>query len=348
MKAASPIDVRARGLGEVPLEFVNAKLRGRRARLYEGARLRHLVEQDNVQDLAYELFPREDLVTQVELERHLAAECAGELGRFAPYVTGAYGALYDALLSHFAVENLKVLLRVLGREDARRLADRHTVALPARLELPVDELLRSRDEQQFAARIPLPSVRSAVQGALPLFEETERRGFLEMAMDRGRWEAVAAALDALPRRDRAACRPPIACESDGLRLAGALRAATVYEMPWERFEALLPAGPGELSVADLRRVYARPQSETVLEVLPELRHFLEDPGRAGSPGALEEAMWRRTLREANRQYYGHLSGPAILVSYYYLKRNEQRSLAMLAQMVRVGMRRRAILERLGL
>jgi len=348
MKAISPMDMRAWGLAEVPFEFLNAKLRGRRARLYEGNRLRDLTDLDNIQDLAYELFPGEDLATQMDLERHLTAECARELGRFAPYLTGAYGALYDALLSGFAVENLKVLLRLLGREDARLLADRHTVPLPSRLELPVDGLLSSRGEEEFAARIPLPTVRSAVQDALGLSEETGRGAFLEMAMDRGRWDAVGAALDGLPGAVRDACLPPIASESDALRLVGVLRAAIAYEIPWERLEPVLPRGPGRLSTATLRQVHSRPDPETILAALPVLTHLLPGPAQAGPPGVVEEVLWRQTVHEANRQYYGHLSGPAILVSYYYLKRNELRSLTTLAQMVRTGARRRDILERLDL
>ena len=88
----------------------------------------------------------------------------------------------------------------------------------------------------------------------------------------------------------------------------------------------------------------------MVESLPWLQRVLGDSVSADEPpdlGRLEEALWHGAVRLANRQYYEMPAGPAVLVSYFYLKREELRHLLALTQMLRYGEGEAQIVEYLG-
>ena len=339
---------RQRGLSEVPFEFLNALIRGRRSRLYEGDRLRDLAETGDLNDLAYELFPREGIRTALDLERLLTGACVAEFGSLIRYVSGAYGRLYMGLLSWFQVEALKLLLRLLGREKALDTAERMLPELPEGLALPVASLLESRSVGEFIERITLTRVREAAMAAMPVYKRTGKKAYLEMALDRGRLATVSEALEDLPRAVRGSCLPPVRMEMDANRLLAVLRATRTYGIKWEALSPVLPADHGELNANTLRAIHAHPDGQQVMQALPFLRDRLDSPEQAESPGAVEEVLWAQTVRLAERQYRSELAGPAILVSYYYLKRNELRQLIALVQLVGRDASPREVEERLGL
>ncbi|MCK4376342.1 MAG: hypothetical protein KAX19_13480, partial [Candidatus Brocadiae bacterium] len=88
MRRTSPANVRAQALSEVPFEFVNARLRGRRSRFYEGARLRELTRERTVEELAWRLFPGEEVSDPSALERRMLSACAAELHSVTAYLAG--------------------------------------------------------------------------------------------------------------------------------------------------------------------------------------------------------------------------------------------------------------------
>jgi hypothetical protein len=109
-------------------------------------------------------------------------------------------------------------------------------------------------------------------------------------------------------------------------------------MPWEEWERLLPEGPGRIGKDTLHRVHEMKELEAALTAVPWLRKALAALGgeAAADLGRLEEALWREAVRVANRQYYTNEGEAAVLVSFYYLKRDELRGLFSLTQMVRHG------------
>ena len=67
-----------------------------------------------------------------------------------------------------------------------------------------------------------------------------------------------------------------------------------------------------------------------------------------SPLAYAVPKARRAIRAADRQFYTSSSALALLVSYFYLKRNETRHLFGLAQMLRYERSPVEVVEYLGL
>ena len=352
MKTASPEGVRA--FCEVPFDFVDAKVRGRRGRLCEGRRLRELCRERTVPDLALRLYPSLDVHERLGLERRIMAGCVSELASFLVYLAEPHHAFFLSLLDRYVVEDLKALLRLAGGQGSPAGATLdpgdYLIELPPQLELPVESLLASESVEVFVGRIPLASVRECAQQALPLYGETRRRAYLEMAFDKGFWANVWEALARLPAGEPEQCWEPLRYEFDAMRLLGTLRAAGVYGMPWEQLHALLPVGPGRIGVEALHRVHAAPTLEVALEAAPWMGRALVGLAEPEGPpdlGRLEEGLWRELVRLANRQYYTQLGGPAVLVSYHYLKRAEMRHLFTLTQMLRYGAQEDEIADVLG-
>jgi len=327
------------GAIEVPSAFLSAKLHGRRAALFEGERLRELASASDIAELAYRLYPQANLADQFALEEAIQNSCVEELAFLARYVAGQQREFYDALLARYAVENLKVLLRVFQRDGAEAQQVR-LIHLPRGYELPVEELSASSNVEQFLKRIPLKAARAAALQALPLYESTGRRAFLEMALDRGYWQQVGAALRGLPSGARAECQGPVQCEFDSVRFTAALRAARVYGLSWEELGPLLPVGWGRLSSTGLRGLLEDAGDERALRTFSALCPGAQGrlrPEDGADVTAMEEVLWHETVRLARKAFGTDTGGFGLLVCYFYLKQEETRHLLSLTQMVRRGM-----------
>jgi vacuolar-type H+-ATPase subunit C/Vma6 len=352
MDRPSPASVRAAAFGEVPFEFLAAKLRGRRSKLFEGDRLRELVRLRSVEDLIFRLYPREDIRDAADLERTILRECVAELAGFARYVGGAYGRLYRALIDFYPVENLKVLWRLFGPDDPTAAPDGprrqgELVELPDAFEAQLRQVPTFGRPREFAAAIPMPAVRAAALEALSVYEETRRKGYLEMAFDRGYWTEVVAALAVLRHADREDCAAPVLAELDSMRLLGTVRAAETYGMSWDEWSRFLPPDAGSIGRPALQAMHGAPEPAEAAAALPWVDADAYDIEK-WDVGTLEEELWHRTVRMANRQYYKTTSGPAVLVSYFYLKREETRHLLALVQFLRYGTPEAEVVAQLGL
>jgi vacuolar-type H+-ATPase subunit C/Vma6 len=336
--------VHAHGLEEVSFDFLSAYLRGRRSRLYEGDALQRLRQLPGLAELAHRLFPMEAVRGQPDLERLLAAACAADLIAVSRFVAGPCGRLYRALVDRFRVENAKVLLRLLGREDAPKAAEELLVPLPEEWALDAAELLASSRPSEFLSRLPFAVTVDRAPEGLIHQAGPESRAAAEMVIDAGYWRRVTAALDRLAPWDLAACAAPVVAELAALRLVAVLRAARNYGIAWDVLAPLLPAGRGGICDRDLRAIHQHPEPATVLARLAPLSKALPAPEAEQAHafgvdfvGRVEDALWESTMAAADRQYYnppGGLFGPATLVSYFYLKRQELRSLVQVAQLLR--------------
>jgi vacuolar-type H+-ATPase subunit C/Vma6 len=309
--------------------------------------LRLLARERSVGELVYRLYPHEEIRDELDLERHILAGSVAELIGLSGYLSGAQCEFYDTLVSRYPVQNLKVLLRLWGRQPDPRAADPYLLPLPAGWSLRAEEFLACESIEDFVGLIPLAQVREDAQAALPLFRETSRKAYVEMGFDRGYWRAVSDGLRAIHPAEQNRCSLPIRRELESLRLLATLRAARVYRIPWEHLERLLPASLGGVSTEELRGIYRRPEPEVIRDGVQWLKGMELADEVLEDAGLLEEALWREVVRLANRQYYTVLSGFCTLVSYYYLKRNEFRRLLGLMHMVRYGESEEEIAEHLG-
>jgi vacuolar-type H+-ATPase subunit C/Vma6 len=284
---------------------------------------------------------------ELDLEREIISASAAELCDLAKYVAGTYGDLYKALLTRFALDNLRVIIRLVHSGSTDEETQGRFVDLPRACSPPMEGLLQSPDVRSVLEAIPFPRLRKEALAAMPLYNETGRTAYLEMALGRGYWDAVLRAARPLGRPKPEGSMAPVYAEAAAAAVFGTIRAAATYGIPWERWARLVPPtgrGPGEAALASL---YADPTAEHVLDHMPWLcaGEELREPADVAS---LEDAAWSRCVRLANRQYYARILGPAVLIGYYYLKRQETRSLLGLSQLLRYNTPEPEILEFLGL
>jgi hypothetical protein len=56
-----------------------------------------------------------------------------------------------------------------------------------------------------------------------------------------------------------------------------------------------------------------------------------DRDRAERLVHIEDAFWEVAFARANRVYYNDMTGPSVLVAYYYIRRNELKQLVQLSE-----------------
>lgn len=322
----------------VPLSFINAKLRGRRRRVYEGERLEGLKQKRSVRALWEEFYPRQPATGRVALERQLREERVQELCSFAHLLPPDVGGFYRTLLRRFQLDNILVLLRLFagGQEGADPAG--FMPELPAELAVPSGELLGSSDLEGFVAKLP-PRLARAGRATTGLYDEHSTTAFTEMALERAWWLEVREALRTISRRHRSDCAAPLFSELAADRLLAVLRAGRNYDIEWDTISPQLPP-----AVPDWHEEATPSVSHQVLRQLfdePTARNIAEHLSWAGEDVAeslvdLEEAMWERTFRIANRTYYGVMEGPSIVVCYYYVRRNELKNLIKTVESAHYG------------
>jgi len=329
-----PANVGAPAGMDAPSEFLNAKLRGRRRRVYEGDRLEELARQGSVEDLARRLYPRETIAGRLGLERRLRQDCANELAGVVRYLSGGIRRFYIALIRRFQVENITVLLRLFAGDREEPSPEQYLMDLPEWMSAAGGELLASADPAEFIARLPadLSKAAAAAHGAHGTQQTT---AFIEMALERQYWQGVVESLRGLPAACRSECAVPILSELGAARLLAVLRAARHTDLAWEDLLGLIPAwkGSGEDGPHSvlLQGLHRDASAGNVASKLPGLT-----VAEAENLADLEHLVWGRTFRLANRLYYRTTSGPAVVVGYYYVRRHELKALTALVESVHYG------------
>jgi vacuolar-type H+-ATPase subunit C/Vma6 len=329
-KALEPVTAQM----SVPLSFIHAKLRGRRRRVYEKERLEELEQKRRVRELWEEFFPRQRASGRVALERRLREKCARELCSFDHLLPADVADFYRALLRRFQVDNILVLLRLFagGREEAEPSS--YMPELPDQLALSSGEFLGSSDLEEFIERIP-PQLAGEVAPTVELYEEYGTTAFTEMALERAWWLEVLEKLQKLPRRHRYKSAAPLLSELGSDRLLAVLRAGRNYEIDWEDIQPMLPPGAPDWEKEPQVRLSDQALEELFEDASPEriAARLHVERSVAGSLIDLEEQMWERTFRLANRIYYSVMEGPSIVVCYFYIRRNELKNLVKTVESV---------------
>ena len=338
----------ATGTMQLSFHFVDAKVRGRRRKLYEGDDLAELTQMRSVRDLAETLYPSDTPEGYIDLQKRLVQDCVDEIARFLVYLNESRAALQRALLRRYQVRNLKIALRFLGRESAEEEADRHMVDLPDSISLPRQDLLAASDVREFIRLIPDESLQQSARDSLELYDETKRTGYVEMALDRGWWKLLTSAYDGLSWRDSRGCSAVLKAESLCLSLLCILRATWTYKLTWDTVAPLLPRGPGSSNEDMLREVFENPSPETVNDAVPRESTLKISPQDAQDVAGLENTLWNRMVDVANGQYYGSMGNMGTLLAYCYLKQAETRRLVSLTEMLRRQVPKEDMLSRLGI
>lgn len=324
------------------LDYLAARLHGRRSRLAEADRLDVLCRLRTVPELAHALYPECDLHTATEIQRRLVQDLARELSLLLGHLAGAGERLLAWLSLRFHLENLKVLMRgfVTGTPVAA-LRD-HLIPLPKHPEMGALTTGRAESLIDFVALLPAGPLRKSLARALAIDPTPAHAFFLEAALDHGYFDELLARVQRLSGEDKEGIQALVFQEVDVFHLMVVLRGRFHYGLK----EELLPLHvPGtRLSRTRFTTLLGDPDFATaagravgcVLEALPATI----------TPEALEVLAWQRFLHLANRTFRrGHM-GLGAVVGYCGIRRVEVANLITLCEGIRIGAAATAIRARL--
>ena len=335
------------------LEFVAARLHGRRATLAEAARLDALCRMRTVGELGRALWPDAATDSAIELQRRLVGDLVSECLRLRRLLEGPTGDLLEWVGVRFQMENLKVLARGMAAGARWDEVQPYLVPLPGDLAVDAQALASAESVEAFAALVPHPLLQRAVQAVCDVFRSQPQAFFIEAALDQAYFVELLARTAALPDEDRHVVLPVVRQEVDAFHLALVTRGKFIYGMRPELLARFHVGGAGirrarleeMLAAGNLADVAAK----AVGLAIDELPHELSGqggPAGAMDPSLLEVMARNRFLRLANRAFRSSHMGPGAVIGYTAIRRVELANLVTLTEGIRVGLRPEAIRARL--
>ena len=310
----SVMEGRGTGLGNVGLDYVSAKMRAIRSRLYEGERLRGLLGLGSVSALGERVLPGSRATSVRGLERSLVEAHVSELVRIWRHLSGRRGEFFLWLLARYPLENLKVIVRGraggVGAEAIGELVARFGEPLG----LPLDELIAEgvSDEQLTRLR------RRGVPGrALPAaWGEAKGDPFkMETMLEGGYFRELVGAMGRLGGRDRRAVDGLVQFEVDLANVMLALRGRTKYGMKAGEVEGYYVAG-GRVGQERWVRFVEGPTPAEGAALLGV---------REESPTGIPELGWlaaRRLYSLACRRFRESVLEYGAVAAFFHIKRTE--------------------------
>lgn len=334
------------------LDYLTARLHGRRSRLAEAERLDALCRLPDLSELGRALYPGTELKVAVGLQRRLLQDLVWELSRCLRHLDGPGAELLAWMLVRFEVENLKVLVRGFASQTPPAMLREHLVALPPDLALDWSALASAESLERFVELLPVGTPRKSLREALGIYHDQPRPFFLEAALDRGYFQELLARTQRLSGEDRELIRPLVLQEVDAFHLMLAVRGRFHYGLapalllplhvrgsgiPSERFSAMLSAAD-ILTAASLAVGHAIDAASSGNEA--------SATSATVEPAALEALAWKRFLRLANRSFRRSHLGLGAVVGYAAIRRVEVANLIALSEGMRIGVAGDAIRNRL--
>ena len=333
MKTALPTD----------LDYLAARIHGRRSRLIEGAQLDTLCRLRTLADLLKTLVPGGDFRTITELQRHLIRKASEEIADAARQVPGAAGRLISWLAVRYQVENLKVLARGFATRRPVGELERYLVPVDTEFALDARALASAGSPEAFAALVPSRPLRKNVEAVLDAYRALPRAFFLEAAMDRGYLAELlvrSSALSGDPAEDVMAL---LRHETALFHLMLVTRGRFLYGLPETTLRPMAIPG-GAISRETFQRMLAAPDlpaamtrlSPKVLGGPPPAARTEEDGTPTLDVSVLEAMGWNRYLLLANRAFRRDHMGLGAVVAYAAIRRVELGNLITLSEGIRTG------------
>lgn len=335
------------------LDYLAARLHGRRSRLAEADRLDELCRLSRIAELADRLCPGKGIERVPLLQRRWVGDLVAELSGLRDSLSGAGERLLNWMLVRFQVENLKVLFRGFAAQAAQEPVKQHLFPLPKELALNVEALTGDGSLAELVKRLPDGPLQRSVKELVGGASEPPRPFFLEAALDRGYFRELLARAERIPGTDREAVQALVRQEVDTFHLMLALRGRFHYGLTPESLERF-HAGKTGISPARFVGMLNAPDPVTaakwalgrVFDRLPqELRETVGRPV-IDVAAALEAVAWNRYLQLANRAFRRSHLGLGAVIGYAGIRRMEVANLITLVEGIRAGLPAEVIRGRL--
>ena len=335
------------------LDYLAARLHGRRSSMAEGERLDALCRIRSLPDFTRAIFPERDFGTVGDFQRQLVEEVIRELSGLPAHLSREQARLVEWMLTRLEVENLKVLLRACITKVPLEEVTEHLVFLPRQTVAQVEALRSAGSPVDFARLLKLGPLRKSLEDAVRQWGEDARPFFFEAALDRGYFQELLARFRLLSSEDREETGAVLCQEVDIFHLMLVLRGKFNYGLT---ADPLLPLHVPGARIS--RSCFAAMLNDTDpwVAVGRAVMRALDPLPFEGSPGegsalipvaALESLAWRRFLRLANSAFRRSHMGFGAIIGYVAIRRLEVANLITISEGIRTGMSADAIRARMN-
>jgi vacuolar-type H+-ATPase subunit C/Vma6 len=325
------------------LDYLAARVHGRRGRMAEGARLETLCRLSSVAELGASVFPGAPPLEGRALQHRLLQELLQELTELRDHLSGAAGELMAWLRVRFQLENVKVLLRGFVHGWPAQVLREHLLWLPEDLALDVESLAPAASLEQFLGAQPIELSFRSVRRTADLYEQQPSAFFPEAMLECRYLRELADRARALSPDDRDLITPLVSHELDSFHLMLAVRGRFGYGVAPEALDAFYAAGSG-ISHAEFRTLLRDPDAHAVARrtlgrVLDSLPPESARPERSSAVESLrfESWAWKRFRRLAAQVFRRSPLGFPVVFAYVCLRRVEVANLMTLAEGLKAGL-----------
>ncbi len=326
------------------LDFLAARLHGRRSVLAEGARLDELCRLRTIAELSRELYPAAGLRTARDLQRRMVGDLAREIDDLAGRLKGGGAALLAWQGVRLRLENIKVLARGFATGTPLAQLRAHLIDLPGAI-LPYDAaaLAQAVSFEDFLAALPPGPLREGLEEVRVPYREQPRPFLLEAALDCGYLREKVRLARCLDDEARAEVQNLASQEAGIFHLMLAARGVLHYGLKPAWLAGLHVAG-GALTQEDYAAMLAAPDLEAlaaaatglVVDALPE----------SSAAAELEVLGWNRFWRLANAAFRRSHMGGGAAIGFAALRRIELANLVTLSEGLRLNLDARLLRARL--
>ena len=314
-----------------------------RAKMLEGGRLRVLADCKNLTELFRRVKSGATFPGHVQFERELLAEEIRSLDQVSQYLRGRTSRLFQWLMVHYHLENLKTALRVHASGEDVAAAEAIMAPVPAHLSLPLDELFGKADLRRFANALPVPELREALGREIGT-PQPLNLFVLDMALD----EAYFRRLCDLSWGSDEWTRALVEYDAALRNLLLVFRAKFNHNLELKEIGRFLVPVQAYLGREDVEKIYSESDLTGAIRRIPRSMLPLDVKRAVGSLLQLEDALLLRQYRLAARCFTESPADLPAVIAYAYMKRLEFLNLVRLTEGVRHSLPREEIEGRLVL
>lgn len=312
------------------LDFITAKIRGMRGKLYEGERLDSLCSINTIEELAATLAPKQPIGNVAGLQRIITKDHVDSLYRIALVLTKPHLNLFIELMRRYQMENIRVMIRGKASKIRAENIKRYLVLLPQLFALPIDAMLESDSLEALVTQIPLTPHRNAAEQGLDEFKQTGRTFKIEAMLDKTYFTVMNNSLSDLKGEATEKIKDLVELETEIYNIMFTLRAAYNYGIAKNLVNAFIPTARRK---SHLDLIYG---AENINEAATRVSTNYTAHQPVASAEDLELAMWKNLYHMANQTFYSSGTTFATVVAFYYIKRAELANLIRISECVRYG------------
>lgn len=311
------------------LDYLAARLHGRRSRMAEGNRLDALCHAKNIGELGRLFFADSAIETARDFQRRALAQVIQEFLFCLRFLAGPRAGLVEWMKVRFEIENYKVLLRGFVNHLPVETIQKHLASVPGGIVLDPVNFLTSKSLEEFAKKIPHDPVRKPLL-RLALANE-QRVFFLEAALDAGYFFELLERLNRLRDEERKLMEPLILQEIETFYLMLIVRGKFMHQLSFEELSWIQIGGDG---LARVRKWFS--STDIPMAGMLARGHVIDDAPAAVDASMLETLAWQRFYRLSNRLFRNGWSEYGLVIGYLALRRIELANVIRISEGVRTG------------